>query len=196
MPRHPLSSTAIEQILRIYEETHNISEVRRKTGHSWRIIAKYIGEGRKRQVVPIEAVRAYRMTGSLLDAAKLVGVHPSTIWRGITKAGVTPQGAKDSKRLYRALRKRVNESQWRQDVLDRDGHCCVRCGAPSAIAHHEGFKLADMRDQVFRKHPQIDPFASRRELTTFLDLVMALHEVRDGLTLCKPCHDAEHSNSD
>lgn len=192
--RSSLTADEIATIRGLYAETHNISAVRRATGHSWRIIAKYVEDMRKRQVTHQEVNRAYRLTGSVKDAAKLLSVHPSTVWRHLTDQGVVvADGAKDAARLYRALRKRVNESQWRQDVLARDGGRCIKCDDPSDIVHHEGYRLAAMRDDVFRKHPEIDPFRSRRQLIKFIDRVMEMHRVEDGETLCKPCHDAVHS---
>ena len=189
-----LDPDQVSLIRTLYGEVQNISEVRRRTGHSWRIIAKYVGSDRRRQLTEARAIQAYKLTGSVQGAASVLGVHPKTVWRRLISAGfVLTGGAKDSARLYKAIRRRINRSQWCADVLERDGRRCQRCHTASDIVHHVVYRTAAMRDQVFRERPELDPFASRRQLRRFIDLVVELCEQDVGETLCHPCHTQEHS---
>ena len=56
--------------------------------------------------------------------------------------------------------------QWRQEVFERDGYQCTKCGAGDRLHAHHIARWAD--------HPGLRI------------------EIDNGMTLCKPCHEAEH----
>lgn len=56
---------------------------------------------------------------------------------------------------------------WREAVKKRDGHKCVKCGA-------ENVKLHTHHIKPWRTHPE------------------GRFDVSNGMTLCVPCHEAEH----
>ena len=103
------------------------------------------------------------------------------------------RGATGWKRLYGSMRARCSRGPWRAAILERDGETCTQCGEPSTTVHHVSRRLADIRDDILREHPEVNPFASRQSLTQFLDLVGAAHEGVTGTVLCYACHEEEHT---
>lgn len=59
---------------------------------------------------------------------------------------------------------------WREAVKNRDGHKCVKCGAEKVKLHTHHIK-------PWRDHPE------------------GRFDVSNGITLCVPCHEAEHGFS-
>ena len=58
----------------------------------------------------------------------------------------------------------IRSSAFRRDVLNRDGWCCVTCGAASALCAHHIIPL----------------------------VVGGMDDVCNGVTYCRPCHQHEH----
>lgn len=85
---------------------------------------------------------------------------------GRHRAASMPQ--KPSQRLRKA--QAVYKAN-RQIALERDGHCCVVCGAPATATHHRVFKQAGGDS----RHPE------------------RMHAVSVLASVCAPCHDRAHA---
>lgn len=193
MPYPPLSRANIDSLNELYDAGHSISEIRVLTGLHRVTIKKYVGSRSNRIGLDTnEVVRIYRINGTLNGTAAVLNTTGSSVWRHLTKAGVTVgNGANDSIRLYKTLRRRVSRSEWRQCILDRDLHACRRCETPSNIVHHIK-RLSLMRDEVAKENPSLNPFGSYQELRAFTDAVMLKHTLDLGEVLCRTCHEKEH----
>lgn len=69
-------------------------------------------------------------------------------------------------------RRRVEYTDWRRAVFERDRYTCQKCG--------------DAKGGNLRAH-HVKPFATHPELR---------FEVANGITLCHPCHELEHFKPD
>ena len=87
--------------------------------------------------------------------------------RSCARSGTRSNAFKDGKSMLRdRARMSPRLKTWRDSVYKRDCYRCRKCGAKGALhAHH------------------IKPWASHPELR---------FDVANGLTLCLPCHGAEH----
>lgn len=189
-----LHDAEISKIKELYQQGKSISEIEQLIGYSYRTIVKYIPNRRSHSPKTEDVVNTYRINGTLDGTAKLLGYSTTAIWRHLKKAKIeVGNGAKDSKRLYSALRARTTKSKWRKNILERDNYKCIRCGKDSKTVHHID-KLSVIRDRVFMKNPNINPLRSYKELRIFTDAVMAEHKEENGVVLCNNCHDKEHSN--
>lgn len=175
----------------LYAQLGSAERVAEIVGCSNTTVVKYV-----RDLFPVrasddEVVRVFRLTGNLRRAGGLLQLSATTVWRRLQRAGVeVGTGARDSRRLYKTLRRRVSRSAWRQQVLARDQACCRECGAPSTTVHHVK-RLSVIRDEIARE-TGINPFQSYQDLRAFTDAVMAAHRPEDGVVLCTTCHDTGH----
>lgn len=191
-----ISITNQKLIQDTYNKLQSIEATIKELGFNYRTIAKYIHKRPGvRKCDPIEVARVYQVVGSLKRTAKILDISTTTVWRNLKTQNIhVGGGASNWRRLYATLRRRVTTSQWRKDILERDDYKCIKCGEPSNTVHHIK-RLADLRDQIVRTYPTINPFNSFGELRQFTDLVMSLHDTKDGIVLCYKCHDKEHSKS-
>lgn len=189
-----LSEDNQKLIQNTYQRLGTIEATIEELGFNYRTIVKYLpNKPGKRKCDPLEAVRAYQITGSLKRTAKILGVSTTTIWRNIKSQNISVgKGTTNWKRLYLTLRGRVSKSKWRQSVLEKYNYACVFCGGASRTVHHLR-KLSDLRDEIVKNYPYINPFNSFEELRQFTDLVMGLHKIEEGVVLCSACHDKEHT---
>jgi len=84
--------------------------------------------------------------------------------------------------LNQAVRRLTEYRRWAKAVRDRDG-ACVRCGAASLLeAHHrvDFARLLAAHGVTHRDHARG---------------VRALWDISNGVTLCRPCHYAEHGRT-
>jgi biotin operon repressor len=187
-----LSLKEQEKIQKSFTRTKSISSVEKETGYSYHTIVKYVGY---KPIVynTTRIVEVYLLSGSLDRVAKILNISRVTVWRQLKKAGVSVgSGTKSWKRLYNTLRRRVSKSDWRLQVLQICNSKCILCDINSNVVHHIK-KLSDLRDQIIKEYPDINPFNSYQELRKFTDLVMSLHKIEDGVVLCTDCHEKEHS---
>jgi len=195
MPYPRLPEEEQERIRHEYRRLKSVHKVRSATGYNLRTILKYCRPIMAIKVDHNVIMAAFRLTGDVARTAQISGVSERTVRRACEAAGVTlVQGAKDANRLYRSMRERVADSDWKERVFNRDGDRCCRCGNQAQVVHHV-YRLAVMRDDVFRENSGIDPYKSRKELSRFLDLIMEKHTLEVGESLCGPCHKAEHNGS-
>jgi hypothetical protein len=69
--------------------------------------------------------------------------------------------------LVGVMARRTDSRAWRKQVLERDGYRCVKCGGTKRLhAHH---------------------------LQSWAEAPMLRLDVRNGVTLCEPCHITWHS---
>lgn len=192
-----LSKEKQKLIQETFNKLRSVEATIKELGFNYRTIVKYLfNKPSKRKCNPDEAVRVYQITGSLKRTAKILNISATTVWRNLKFKNIdVGNGASTWRRLYATLRRRVSKSQWRKDILQRDNYKCIECGEPSNTVHHIK-RLADLRDQIVKTYPDINPFNSYAELRQFTDLVMNLHnEIADGVVYCSKCHDKEHSKS-
>jgi hypothetical protein len=189
-----LSAEKQKIIQETFDRLQSIEATIKELKLNYRTVAKYLNnKPDKRKCNPIEAIRIYQITGSLKRTASILGISKVTVWRNLKSQNVNVgKGATNWKRLYLTLRKRVSKSTWRQAILEKYNYMCVLCSAPSRTVHHLK-KLSDLRDEVVKNYPQINPFNSFEELRQFTNLVMELHKMEDGIVLCTECHNKEHS---
>lgn len=188
-----LSNEQQKLIKNTFDRLQSIEETIKELGFNYRTIIKYINRTAKQKCDFTETIRVYQIVGLLNRTAKILGFSRSTIWRVLKSQNIdVGKGSSTWKRLYLTLRRRVSKSQWRKDILERDNYQCIICNNPSKTVHHIK-KLSDLRDEIVKNYPHINPFNSFQELRAFTDLVMALHINEDGAVLCKDCHEKEHS---
>ena len=177
-----------------FDKLNSVTATAKELGINYRTVIKHISnKPNKRKCDPAAAAKIYKITGSLKRTANILNISPVTVWRNLKTQGINiGTGISNWKRLYATLRRRVSKSQWRQDILIKYDYKCVMCNTQSNIVHHTK-KLSDLRDSVVKNYPHIDPFNSFAELRQFTDLVMSLHNVDDGIILCKSCHESVHT---
>lgn len=82
---------------------------------------------------------------------------------------------------------------WGKPIMKRDNYTCQKCGKRGGDLHvHHLRFLTQIRDDVLREHPELDldiPSDKRRAAI----LIVAEHNLNDGVTLCPDCHKAIHS---
>lgn len=197
MPRRSLSHDKIYEIIKTFEKLQNISSVQKKLGYNYRTIIKYLPE-RKSQFLSKKCsieriIELYNLTGSLTRVAIILETSKTSVWRLLAKNNIKLcKGTASWKRLYLTLRRRVSKSEWRQNVLKKYDNKCSICKIDSQTVHHIK-KLSDLRDQVLREYPLLNPYRSYSELRKFTDIVMELHKIEDGIVLCTKCHELVHS---
>lgn len=193
MPYPKMSVNLIGQLRAIYMQTSSIMKVRQITGYNFRTIQKYCRDLFRPKPDKNRIIDVYAVTGQLHRTASVCKCSKTHVWRVLKAAGISVgSGASTWRRLYNTLRARVSGSAWRREILIRDSSQCVKCKLPSKTVHHT-YRLADIRDDVLRQHPELNPFRSYQELRTFTNLVMQAHDQVDGYVLCKRCHDLEHN---
>lgn len=191
MANNPLTYQEQENIKECFNRTKSVWAVTKELGHAHQTIKKYI-DNTKFKIKDERVVEIYEICGSLERTGKILGLSSTSVWRRLQKLNVVVgQGSKSWKRLYLTLRRRVSKSNWRKEVLVKFNNQCD-CGKISNIVHHIK-KLSDLRDEVIKNYPHINPFESYQKLRQFTDLVMSLHSIDDGIVLCKDCHEKEHS---
>lgn len=177
-----------------YNTGISIAKLHESTGYSAKTIHKYVRDlVKKTDDERISIV--YKATGNIYRTAPICGVSYSTISRALHRIGtpILHKKEKNWRRLYHTLRARASKSQWRKAILNRDNFCCISCHNSSNIVHHK-IPLAQLRDDVLREYPAIDPFRSFEELRKFTDLVMDRHITDNGYILCRDCHETTHKN--
>lgn len=190
-----ISDTKRNMIQKIFEKIGTIQGVCNELQLNYRTVAKYLkNKPQQRKCNPQNVIKIYELTGSLKRTAKILNISSTTVWRNLKSQNViVGNGSKNWKRLYLTLRGRVSKSQWRKDILKKCDYKCSSCKEPSNIVHHIK-KLSDLRDEIIKNYPNINPFSSFKELRQFTDLVMNLHHQDDGVVLCRDCHEKEHSH--
>lgn len=190
-----ISNDKQDMIQKTFEKIKTIQGVCDELQLNYRTVAKYLkNKPQQRKCNPQDAIKIYDLTGSLMRTAKILNVSSTTVWRNLKSQNViVGGGSKNWKRLYLTLRRRVSKSQWRKDILEKYSYKCNSCQSPSNIVHHIK-KLSDLRDEIIKNYPQINPFNSFKELRQFTDLVMNLHHQDEGVVLCRDCHEKEHSH--
>lgn len=93
-------------------------------------------------------------------------------WRG----GITPVAS--------AIRWSVKYDEWREKVFNRDKFTCLDCGliGGEIIAHHIIQFAKLLKDGQIKNYSDAMPCA-------------VLWDIKNGVTLCKPCHRARHHST-
>ncbi len=193
MPYPSLPLKEVFKIRSLFQETRSLTEVCNLTGYNWRTIKRYANAPNRQKTDRNRVAELYKATGRLSDVAEILSVSTTTVWRALKEIGINiGPGSKTWKRLYKTLRQRVYKSDWRASILERDGHRCQKCGESSEHVHHE-IHLAQIRNNVLKNHPELNPLDSYQELRKFTDLVMYAHKDVPGIVVCSKCHDNIHS---
>lgn len=193
--RGVLTREEIEEVKNLFLEGKSLGDLKKLLGYDYRTIKKYLGElYQEIKIDDEQIVKVYNITGCLNRTSTIIGLSRVTIYRRLIKNNIGVGLKVTSKRLYNTLRKRVSDSEWRRAILERDNKSCVRCSKPSIIVHHV-IKLSDLRDKVIKENPELNPFENRKNLSKFLDIIMSMHNLEDGITLCSLCHDREHTKN-
>ena len=111
-----------------------------------------------------EVVRIYLIVGSLARVSKLLNISKVTVWRNLKTESINVGSKSLSwKKLYNTLRGRVTTSNWRKNILKKYHNQCAICKTPSNIVHHIK-KLSNLRDEIVKLHPEINPFNSYKKI--------------------------------
>lgn len=80
-------------------------------------------------------------------------------------------------------------NSWTKKVLHRDGYSCQRCGERKDLQVHHLSPLREMIGFVKDKY-NIETFLDipSEEWQSYIDEVVSLHNLKDGITVCKECH--------
>ncbi len=83
-------------------------------------------------------------------------------------------------------------SAWGRFVFERDDYTCRLCGirGDKMVVHHVR-TFAQIRDAVLNKHPELDA-SNQFDKELLADLIVEAHNLKDGITLCRSCHDKHH----
>jgi len=193
MPNLPISKEKQDLIQMLFQEGKSFKEIKNITKLNWRTIKKYANKPDK--IYNSEKIKQiYLLTGSLVRVANILNISTTTVWRQLQKAKVkVGKGCSSWKKLYSSIRGRIKRSQWHKDILTKYNSKCIKCNTDSKTVHHL-MKVSNLRDQIIKSHPEINPYNSRQEVKMFLDLVMKLHTPEIGVVLCHTCHSKEHSS--
>ncbi len=76
---------------------------------------------------------------------------------------------------------------WKYPILCRDNFTCQDCERHDQLEVHHLRLFVEIRDLVMKENPNfsIDNFKERKKLAA---LIVAEHELEDGVTLCHDCH--------
>lgn len=107
---------------------------------------------------------------AMARGAKIRG-QKNYLWKG----GIT--------KLNKAIRQMSENRKWMDAVKERDG-CCTRCGATDSLESHHIIELAALMEQLDIKTCD----DARAHASVLWDLT-------NGVTLCIPCHYAEHGRT-
>jgi 5-methylcytosine-specific restriction endonuclease McrA len=83
-------------------------------------------------------------------------------------------------KLNESIRRMTENRRWMDAIKARDG-CCVRCGSVERLESHHRKGLARLIAEL--------GIASREDARR---QAAALWSISNGITLCEPCHYAEH----
>lgn len=192
MPNNPISEEKQLAIQKLYDDGISYTNIGILLSINYRTVKKYVIPRPKTIISDQRVANVYMLVGCLTRAADILDISQTTVWRRLKKQNIQVGGGASSwKRLYATLRARATRSTWRKTILDRDNRLCVECGQQSNIVHHI-MTLADIRDNVIRSNPGINPFNSFSELRQFTDIVMSAHLVENGIVLCRDCHEDKH----
>ena len=80
---------------------------------------------------------------------------------------------------------------WTYPIMKRDNFACQECGQVHNKHVHHVRPLKEIMDEVLGGHPElsIDNFDDKAKIVS---MVIALHKLEDGYTICKPCHISLH----
>ena len=187
-----ISPNKIPIIRNHYQNGLSIESISNIMNLNFRTVKKHIIDLIPEKTSHDRVIEVYLASGSLKDTGNITGYSPTTVWRILTKHRIpVGNGTSSWKRLYHTLRRRVSNSQWRKSILIRDNFTCQKCYVHSNIVHHKT-KLSEIRNQILKENPSIDPFRSYKELREFTDLVLKKHNEIEGIVLCGKCHDVIH----
>jgi len=92
--------------------------------------------------------------------------------------------------LYKIIQRNLWK-QWKRPILERDGFKCQWCGQVKNLEVHHLRRLVIIRDDVMKanNHLSVDSYDDRAELAR---LIVEVHTLEDGITLCYSCHKSCH----
>jgi len=146
---------------------------------------------------------------SCKDIGIRLGIDPSRVKVGLEQCGIkqrtlseelkgrprpNSQGSKNHNWKggltgWRKLsRGRLNE-HFVRPIMERDNFACQWCGSKKKIVvHHD--KRTFM--EIVRK---VESKISREDVEEFVSGIVDEHDLSDGITLCKKCHDSHHKDN-
>jgi len=148
-----------------------------------------------------------RMTTT--EIGRELGVDHSTVLTGLRFCGIPVRTISEANRgrscpsMKGALNPAWNggSTSWRKlareglnacfirPVMERDGFACRWCGSKKKlVVHHDRRSFMD----IVRLVQQNNPDEPKSELVR---AIIDEHELEDGTTLCKPCHDKHHKEN-
>lgn len=76
---------------------------------------------------------------------------------------------------------------WTFPVMERDNFTCRLCGHYRNNHVHHLRPLKDIMDAVISDHPELS-IENSEDKIKIAEMVVALHRLEDGITVCKSCH--------
>ena len=94
-------------------------------------------------------------------------------------------------RYFRKLCKTLLYTAWTRPIMERDDFKCQRCGAVKDLeVHHIKTFRAILIEAAEKEHLTLNDYKNftDEEFERLRDTIVEMHEMEDGITLCKKCH--------
>ena len=146
---------------------------------------------------------------STTEIGAKLGLSPSTVLTGLAQCGIKPrsisaalkgkprynsQGSKNHNWKgglsgWRKLaRGRLNE-HFVRPIMERDNFKCTWCDSKkNIVVHHDTRSFM----QIVKK---VESKVHREDVEKFVNAIVDEHNLSDGVTLCKKCHDSYHKEN-